>query len=121
MGIQKIKKRDGEIIDFDPTRIADAIHRAFIAVELEDGEKAQNVTEKVVRLLEEKFESRVPSVEDAQDAVVEVLKREGYGNVAAEYEAYRKKKDELRSLREKLFGVEEPKLTVNAMEVLRRR
>ena len=120
MGIQKIKKRDGEIVDFDPARIADAIHRAFIAVELEDGEKAQNVTEKVVKLLEEKFDSRVPSVEDAQDVVVEVLRREGYGKVATEYQDYRKKKEEIRSLRSTL-GILEPKLTVNALEVLRKR
>ena len=92
----------------------------MIAVELEDGEKAEYLTRKIVRLLEEKFKETIPSVEDAQDIVVDVLKREDYGKVADEYQSYRKKKDEIRSLREKL-GIEEPKLAVNAFEVLRKR
>jgi ribonucleoside-diphosphate reductase alpha chain len=121
MPVTKIRKRDGRIVDFDATRIKDAIHKAFIAVELEDGQKAESITREIVRLIDEKFAERIPSVEDAQDLVIEALKRGGYEKVAAEYEAYRKKKDEIRSLREKLFGIEEPKLTVNAMEVLKRR
>jgi ribonucleoside-diphosphate reductase alpha chain len=120
MFVTKIRKRDGRAVDFDSSRIKDAIHRAFVAVELENGERAESVTEEVVGLLEERFEKRVPSVEDAQDIVVEVLKKRGYGKVAGEYQVYREKKEEIRSLREKL-GIEEPKLTVNALEVLRKR
>lgn len=120
MPIAKIRKRDGRVVDFDSSRIRDAIHRAFIAVELGDGERAEAVTEGVVKLLEERFKEKIPSVEDAQDLVIEVLKRRGYGRVAEEYQAYRRRKDELRRLREKL-GILEPKLTVNALEVLKRR
>jgi ribonucleoside-diphosphate reductase alpha chain len=120
MSITKIKKRDGRIVDFDSSRIKDAIHKAFIAVELEDGERAGSITREVVRLLEEKFVDRIPSVEDAQDLVIEVLRKNGYEKVAAEYQDYRKKKDEIRDLREKL-GIVDPKLTVNALEVLNRR
>jgi ribonucleoside-diphosphate reductase alpha chain len=120
MSVTKIKKRDGRIVDFDSSRIKDAIHKAFIAVELKDGERAGSTTDEVVKLLEEKFENRIPSVEDAQDLVIEVLKNKGYEKVAAEYQDYRKKKEEIRGLREKL-GILEPKLTVNALEVLRAR
>jgi ribonucleoside-diphosphate reductase alpha chain len=120
MSITKIKKRDGRIVDFDSSRIRDAIHKAFIAVELKDGERAGSITEEVIRLLEEKFEGRIPSVEDAQDLVIEVLKKNGYEKVAAEYQDYRKKKEEIRELRGKL-GIVDPKLTVNALEVLNRR
>jgi len=120
MSITKIKKRDGRIVDFDSSRIKDAIHKAFIAVELEDGERAGSITREVVRLLEEKFLDRIPSVEDAQDLVIEVLKKNGYEKVAAEYQNYRSKKDEIRELRGKL-GIVDPKLTVNALEVLNRR
>jgi ribonucleoside-diphosphate reductase alpha chain len=119
MPFSKIKKRDGRIVAFDSTRIKDAIHKALLAVELGDGQKAESLTKQIVHLLEEKFIERIPSVEDAQDLVISVLRREGYEKVASEYESYRKKKDEIRSLREKL-GIE-PKLTVNAMEVLRKR
>ncbi len=118
--VTKIVKRDGRIVVFDPDRIKDAIHRAFIAVELEDGERAEAITKEVVRLLEERFRHQIPSVENTQDIVVEVLTKKGYEKVAVEYEAYREKKEEIRRLRER-FGIEEPKLTVNALEVLRRR
>jgi ribonucleoside-diphosphate reductase alpha chain len=120
MPITKIRKRDGRIVDFNPIRIQDAIHKALIAVELGDGERAEALTTVIVRRLEDRFKIEIPSVEDAQDAVIDALRKEGYGRVADEYQAYRKKKDEIRSLREKL-GIEEPKLTVNALEVLRQR
>ncbi len=115
----KIRKRDGRIVDFDAERIKSAVHKAFLAVELGDGEKAEKVTHEVVKFLEENFRDKTPSVEDAQDMVIEVLRKNGYEKVALAYEDFRKKKDEIRALRE-LLGVE-PKLTVNAMEVLKAR
>jgi ribonucleoside-diphosphate reductase alpha chain len=120
MIITKIKKRDGRIVKFNPEMIKNAIHRALVAVELGDGEKAEKLTIEVVSLLEERFKEKIPSVEDAQDAVIEVLKKRGYERVASEYQAYRKRKEEIRRLKEKL-GIEESKLTVNALEVLRKR
>ena len=120
MSITKIRKRDGRIVDFDASRIKDAIHKALIAVELSDGERAEGLTKQIVGLLGERFKERIPSVEDAQDTVIEILKKEGHAKVAEEYQAFRKKKEEIRNLREKL-GIEEPKLTVNALEVLRKR
>ncbi len=120
MAIAKIRKRDGRVVDFDSSRIRDAIHRALVAVELEDGERAESVTREVVELLEERFRERIPSVEDAQDIVIEVLKRSHYAKVAEEYQDYRKKKEEIRKLKGKL-GIIKPKFTVNALEVLRKR
>jgi ribonucleoside-diphosphate reductase alpha chain len=119
MLLRKIKKRDGRIVDFDPDRIKNAVYKAFLAVELSGEDKAETVTDEAVRLLEERFGRETPSVEDAQDAVIEVLRKKGHEKVALEYQNYRKKKKELRELRD-LLGIE-PKLTVNAMEVLRAR
>jgi ribonucleoside-diphosphate reductase alpha chain len=120
MPIGKIAKRDGRIVDFDSNRIKDAVHKAFIAVELGNGEKAEDVTAEVVRILEERHPTEIPSVEEVQDLVVYVLRQKGYWNVAEEYQNYRKKKEELRMLKKEL-GIAEPKLTVNALEVLSRR
>jgi len=120
MTITKIRKRDGRIVDFDSDRIKDAVHKAFIAVELGNGEKAESITREVVRLLEKKFKEQIPSVEDAQDFVIEVLKAKGYEKVASEYATYRRTKEEIRALKGKL-GIIMPKLTVNAIEVLNRR
>jgi ribonucleoside-diphosphate reductase alpha chain len=115
----KIKKRDGRIVEFSAERIKDAVHKAFLAVELGDGVKAEKVTKEVVKQVEEKFKEATPSVENLQDLVISVLHNEGYEAVALAYEDFRRKKEELRKLRG-LLGVE-PKLTVNAMEVLRAR
>jgi ribonucleoside-diphosphate reductase alpha chain len=120
MPITKIRKRDGRIVDFNPERIKNAVHKAFVAVKLENGEKAERLTKEVVNILEKEFVEKIPTVEDVQDVVVDVLKGSGFEEVASEYQAYRRKKDEIRQLREKL-GIEEPKLTVNALEVLRKR
>jgi ribonucleoside-diphosphate reductase alpha chain len=119
MILSKIKKRDGRIADFDPNRIRNAVHKAFLAVELGNGEKADSITSEVVKRLDAKFKEKIPSVEDVQDIVIEVLEKKGYGKVAQAYQDFRKKKEELRALREKL-GIE-PKLTVNALEVLKAR
>jgi len=119
MILSKIKKRDGRITDFDQNRIRNAVHKAFLAVELGNGEKAESITSEVVSLLKEKFKEKTPSVEDVQDLVIEVLEKKGYEKVAQAYQDFRKKKEELRALREKL-GIE-PKLTVNALEVLKAR
>jgi ribonucleoside-diphosphate reductase alpha chain len=116
----KVKKRDGRIESFDATRIKNAVYKAFLAVELGDGEKADSVTDEVVSLLSRKFGSEsVPSVEDIQDLIVQVLKQKGYVKVAFAYMDFRKKKDELRAIRE-VLGIA-PKLTVNAIEVLKAR
>ena len=120
MTIERIRKRDGRVVRFDSGRIRDAVHKAFIAVELENGSRAQKITEEVVQVLEREFEKRIPSVENVQDLVVDVLKRRGCDRVADEYRAYREKKGEIRRLKRKL-GMEEPKLTVNAFQVLKKR
>ena len=119
MVLSKIKKRDGTIIDFNLDRIKDAVHKAFLAVELGNGEKAQTIADSVDKTLEQKFRQATPTVEDVQDVVIGVLKKEGYQKVAAAYQDYRNKKQELRQLREKIGY--EPKLTVNAMEILKAR
>ncbi|MEM2110358.1 MAG: vitamin B12-dependent ribonucleotide reductase [Candidatus Bathyarchaeia archaeon] len=118
--VTRVRKRDGRVVNFEPKKIKDAVQKAFIAVELEDGKKAENVTREVVKLLDERFKDKTPTVENIQDIVIEVLRKNGYEKVANEYEDYRKKKDEIRKLKRKL-GITEPKLTVNALEVLQQR
>ena len=115
----KIRKRDGRIVDFDAERIKNAVYKAFLAVELGDGIKAERITEETVKFVDERFKGKTPSVENVQDIVIEVLRKDGYDKVALAYEDYRQKKEDLRKLRG-ILGVE-PKLNVNAMEVLKAR
>jgi len=119
--ISKIRKRDGSIVDFEQQRITDAVHKAFVAIDVEDGVNAKRISDEVVERLSEKFKGKTPSVEDVQDLVIETLNGSGYANVAEEYESYRERKAEIRSLKRELKIEEEPKLTVNSLEVLKKR
>ncbi len=119
--LPKIRKRDGSIVNFEQQKITDAIQKALVAVELKDGTKANKISDEVVKILEKNFVKKIPSVEDVQNIVIEVLRKKRYKKVADDYSAYRKKKIEIRELKKK-FGIEvEPKLTVNALEVLKKR
>ncbi|MEM5804341.1 MAG: adenosylcobalamin-dependent ribonucleoside-diphosphate reductase [Candidatus Aenigmatarchaeota archaeon] len=119
--ISKIKKRDGKIVPFDQDKITHAIHRALLATGEKDGKHAKKLSILAVKLLGKRFEKAIPTVEDAQDAVIEVLNQNGLKNVAEEYSSYRKAKTEIRELGKRLGLEPEMKLSVNAMEVLKNR
>jgi ribonucleoside-diphosphate reductase alpha chain len=121
MTITKIFKRDGRIVDFDKDRITNAIYRAFMASGVAGIEEAQKLSNKVVKELNKRFTEEVPSVEDVQDIVIEQLSIGGYEEVAKSYHSYREKKAETRKIKEELEIGGEPKLTVNSLEVLKKR
>ena len=117
---QKIRKRDGRIVDFDKAKIAKAIFKAFIATKSQDGKSAGEISGQVVELLDKRI-TGIPGVEDVQDAVEEVLINRGYTCVAKAYILYREKRAQIRKAKE-FFGVrDELKLSVNAVRVLQRR
>jgi len=119
--VSKITKRDGMIVGFDETNIAGAILKALKAVERGDGTLARELSEDVVRLLNERFKDKIPSVENVQDLVEEVLIRNGYADVAKAYILYRQKRTEIREYK-KFFGVvDDLKMGVNAIKVLKNR
>jgi len=119
--VSKITKRDGRTDGFDETKIAGAILKALKAVQREDGALARELSEDIVRLLNERFEDKIPSVENVQDLVEEVLIRNGYADVAKAYILYRQKRTEIRDYK-KFFGVvDDLKLGVNAIKVLKNR
>ena len=119
--ISKIVKRDGRVVEFDPRKITEAIRKAFIATRGGIGEPAQQLSDEVVKFLEARFKKKVPTVEDVQDIVEEILMRSGYSDVAKAYILYRRKRSEAREAK-RFFGVsDELKLTVNAISVLQKR
>jgi len=61
--VSKITKRDGRIVDFDQTKIANAILKAFTAVEQGDEDLAKRLSNSraVAKLVNERFEGRIPS------------------------------------------------------------
>jgi len=119
--VSKIRKRDGRIVDFDSSKIANAIYKALVAVKMKNGELAEKLSKEVVTAVEEKFRDKIPTVEDVQDIVERILIKNGYAEAAKAYILYRHKRAELRE-RKSLLGVKDDlKLTLNAVSVLERR
>jgi len=83
MEISKIKKRNGTIVDFDRVRIERAIEKACVATGVTvSSEFYSVVTDDVTTLVEERFEERIPGVEDIQDVVEMMLAERGLLEVA---------------------------------------
>lgn len=118
----KVIKRDGRIVDFDKNRIIEAIWKAFKATGLEDRTLAEKLGDEVVKVLDEKFGSEcTPHVEQIQDAVEKTLVEHGLYEVAKAYILYRRKRSEIREIKRMLGVVDDMKLTVNAITILKSR
>jgi len=96
MPILKVQKRNGAIVDFDLTKIEDAIFKAIEATGGDDRGIAKNLAKKVLKLLEKEYGNGVPQIEQIQDCVEKVLINEGYADVAKAYILYREKRSEVR-------------------------
>ncbi len=105
--ITHVKKRSGAIVPFKQERVINAIYRAAVAVGGRDKDKAEELAEQVVQILNEKFdEDTYPHIEDVQDVVEKVLIENGHAKVTKEYILYReeaaKRRDEEGRLNSKL-------------------
>jgi len=103
--ITKIQKRDGRIVDFDQTKITDAVFKALTAANQGDGKKAKRLSDRVVQILNRRFKKEeVPQVEQIQDIVEEILILEGLVETAKVYILYREQR---RKIREAVVVVDE--------------
>lgn len=95
--IIQIKKRSGEIVSFSTEKIYNAIQKAFVSVHGSVAEvQLSEITELVVKYLEDKFEDRTPGVEDVQNMVENVLMEKGLFDVAKTYIIYRYEHSKVR-------------------------
>ena len=76
--ISKVRKRDGRLVDFDESKIADAIHKAACAVGREDRFLADELAGVVTLFLEKRYSGSVPGIEEIQDMVERVLIETGH-------------------------------------------
>jgi ribonucleoside-diphosphate reductase alpha chain len=119
--IHSIRKRDGWIEDFRPAKIAAAIGKAFEAAAIDDPRSPSELTGRVVKLAEERFPSATPGVEDIQDIVERVLIDAGHADIAKAYILYRQRRSEIREAKRYLGVSDDLKLSLNAIEVLKKR
>ena len=105
MGIDMIRKRDGREVPFDQDKIEQAIFASFQASGSARGhETSRKLTEEVVRLLENNENiSAIPSVEQVQDTVEQVLMRNGFTRTAKSYILYRAERSRVREMNSRLM------------------
>ena len=97
----QVVRRNGETIDFDLSKISNAIEKAFVAT-------GKAVNKDVVDLLalrvtadfQSKIKNGTIAVEDIQDSAEVVLIQAGYADVAKEYILYRKQHENIRKVGE---------------------
>ena len=88
--IEKIRKRDGRIVDFDKNKIVEAIWKATQEVGGKDRRRAEEIADQVVQLLEKQLKpGEIPTVEQVQDIVEQVLVENGHYKTAKAYILYR--------------------------------
>jgi anaerobic ribonucleoside-triphosphate reductase len=101
-------KRDGQIAEFDLSKISGAITKAFKATE-------KFYTEEIISLLALRvtsdFQSKIKDgtihVEDVQDSVENVLEQTGYTDVAKAYILYRKNREKIRNMKSTILDYKE--------------
>ena len=101
----KIIRRNGSVVSFEPSKIAIAVTKAFLAVNGGQGaasarirEQVEQLTNAVVRaLLRSRPNGGTFHIEDIQDQVELALMRSGEHNVARAYVLYREKRNQERA------------------------
>ena len=95
----RVVKRDGRIVDFEISKIANAMKKAFDATETNYN---QSVIDFLAVMVTADFQPKITDelihIEDIQDSVESVLSRGGYENVAKAYILYRKQHENLRAV-----------------------
>ena len=105
--ITTIIKRDGREVNFEPSKITDAIFKAAQVLGGNDRAMAEDLTYKVIVYLEETLGETRPAVEQVQDAVEKVLIENGHARTAKEFILYRASRTRVREMNTKLMRIYE--------------
>lgn len=123
MKITHVRKRTGEIVPFNAEKITIAIQKSMRALHLKNVKKAETLTRRIVESLEEKqssFYQGIPTIEQIQDAVEEILEKKEERLYKA-YSLYRRSRGIAREIRQYFKIHDDLKLDVNALKVLQER
>ncbi|MCR5823927.1 MAG: ribonucleoside triphosphate reductase [Lachnospiraceae bacterium] len=107
-----VVKRDGEITDFNISKISGALAKAFTATQ-------KNFNEDIINLLalrvtsdfQDKVKDGAITVEDIQDSCEHVLEQAGYTDVAKAYILYRKNRERIRNMKSTILDYKD---TINS-------
>lgn len=120
--LKKIQKRDGRVVEFEPSHISRAISLAVAESKEFDEKETKRLTDIVVGILEKVYDGKLtPTVEQIQDVVEQVLMAAGHYDTARRYIIYRDQKNKEREVK-KIIGVtDDLGLPLNSLKVLESR
>ncbi|HOV21843.1 MAG TPA: ribonucleoside triphosphate reductase [bacterium] len=95
---EKIKKRNGEIVNFDASKITNAILKAGQATGEFGFDIAKKLTLRVLDIAINTIGEKIPNVEEIQDIVEEVLISSPYKKTAKAYIIYREQHAKIREI-----------------------
>jgi len=102
---KQVKKRDGRIVDFDQSKITEAIFKALTITKKGGKRIAQKLSGQVAGLLNRRFKKgNIPQIEEIQDIVEEILIINDYTKTAKSYILYREQR---RRIREATTAIDE--------------
>ena len=104
----QVVKRNDKVVEFDLSKIAHAIRKAFDAQEKQYNDSVIDfLALKVTADFEPKIKEGLIAVEDIQDSVESVLIRAGYDDVAKAYILYRRQREKLRNMKSTILDYKE--------------
>ncbi len=104
--VESITKRDGTLAPFDENKIYNAILKAGTSTGEFDESDAWLLTAQVMKVINHKFTESLPSIEQIQDIVEQVLISANYFATAKAYILYRDKRNRMRSDHKVMVDVE---------------
>ena len=99
----KIRKRNGDLVDFEVDKIQTAIKKAFNDTNTEITEEIKKIGKYIKRKIEK--DDSLANVESIQDLVEVELQKRGYYQEAKEYILYRDKRNKHRCLMDKFSNI----------------
>lgn len=106
IAIESVTKRDGTLAPFDSNRIYNAILKAGTSTNEFGEQEAWHLTGQVLKVLKHKFAESLPSIEQIQDIVEQVLISANYFATAKAYILYRDQRNRSRADKKVMVDVE---------------
>ncbi len=104
----RVVKRNGVTVDFNISKISNAIKKAFDAEEKEyTNDIIELLSLRVASDFEPKIKNGLVEVEDIQDSVESVLVQAGYADVAKAYILYRRQREKMRNMKSTILDYKE--------------
>ena len=104
----RVVKRDGEVADFNLSKVSEAMTKAFDATSKEyNTDIIDLLSLRVTADFQSKIKGGEVHVEDIQDSVESVLEHAGYTDVAKAYILYRKQREKMRNMKSTILDYKE--------------